>query len=96
MNTANLQLEGLYLALASLMTTLRSKGMLSAEEIDAALASAERTAAADNATAERSPANVEAVLFPVRLLRLANKPQGVGLPFSDLAAQVGMNKDRCG
>ena len=94
MNTANLQLEGLYLALAALVTSLRSKGLLSADEIEAALAAAERTAAADNATAERSPSNVEAVLFPIRLLRLANKPHGVGLRFSDLASQIGMDKDR--
>lgn len=94
MNTANLQLEGLYLALAALVTTLRSKGLLSADEIEAALAAAERTAAADNAAAERSQSNVEAVLFPIRLLRLANRPHGASLRFSDLAAQIGMAKDR--
>src|SRR5690606_15937290 len=34
MNTANLQLEGLYAALAALMNAIRDKGVLSADEIE--------------------------------------------------------------
>jgi hypothetical protein len=93
-NTANLQLEGLYIALSSILATVRSKGLLSADEIDAALAAAERSATVDNGDSHRSPANVEAVLFPIRLLRLANRPNPGGQRFSDLAAQIGLSKDR--
>ena len=35
MNTANLQLEGLLLALSALLSALESKGLLTRQEIDA-------------------------------------------------------------
>lgn len=93
MNPANLQLEGLYAALAALVIALRRKGYLSAEEIDAALAEAEEA----NLSGHRkdlSPANLEAIRFPFRYLRAANDaPDGASLSFFDLAAEVGMRKD---
>ena len=93
MNTANLQLEGLYLATASVMAALRRHEILSESAIDAALAEAERCAEADSAISrDRSQANVQAVLFPIRLLRLANAYGPGNLPsFSELAARVGFH-----
>src|SRR5690606_786426 len=41
MNTANLQLEGLYAAMAALMNAIRDKGVLSADEIETVLKDAE-------------------------------------------------------
>jgi hypothetical protein len=93
MNTANLQLEGLYAAVAALMNSLRDKGVLTAEEIDACLAEAE----AVNTGGRRkdlSPANAEAIRFPFRYLRAANGVAG-GKPksFFDIATEIGMTKD---
>jgi hypothetical protein len=95
MNTANLQLEGLYLALAALTDLLASKGLVSREEIDGAFESAEQTALNDYRADELRPANREAVAFPSRFLRLANKPasRGVAPGFSELARLVGQLKD---
>lgn len=94
MNTANLQLEGLYAAVAALMNSLRDKGVMSAEEIDACLAAAESV----NTSARRrelSPANAEAIRFPFRYLRAANKAAAGGSPrsFFDIATEIGMMKD---
>ena len=93
MNTANLQLEGLYAAVAALMNSLREKGVMSAEEIDACLKDAE----ALNTTARRSlsPSNVDAVRFPFRYLRAANRTAAGGQPksFFDIATEIGMTKD---
>ena len=95
MNTANLQLEGLYLALGALIHALRTKGILSAEEIDAALGLAEKQLAADPARKTKlSDANADAVAFPLRFLRLANQTSSEGqqLSFSELATLVGQTK----
>ncbi len=93
MNTANLQLEGLLLAVSGIADALKRKGILSQAEIDAALGEAETVAAADpGRSGQMSPANVAAVLFPIRFLREAN---GLGDAevgsFSRLAAQVARN-----
>lgn len=93
MNTANLQLEGLYMAFAAVLAALRRHDVLSESAIDAALAEAEHNAEADSALGgERSQSNAQAVVFPIRLLRLANA-YGVGdLPaFSELASRVGLH-----
>lgn len=100
MNTANLQLEGLYIAVASLMAALRRHELLTESAIDAALAEAERCAEADGTlSSERSQSNVQATVFPIRLLRLANAYGTSNLPpFSELASRVGVhnheNSDR--
>jgi hypothetical protein len=95
MNTANLQLEGLYVAVAAITALLRDKGLLSVAEIDSALAAAEVKATFDAVRPqELSPAHVDAICFPLRLLRLANQAsaEGVELSFSQLAARVGESK----
>ena len=95
MNTANLQLEGLYLAIASINSALVRKGLLTVEEIDMALRRAEANASGeDRLTEDLSPANRDAVCFPIRLLQIANNSQAEGeIPqFSELARLVGETK----
>ena len=95
MNTANLQLEGLYAAIAALMTALRVKGVLNEAEIEAALSEAENALAVDpQRPTELSPAHLAAVQFPLRYLRLANRvgADGAHPSFSELAAGVGRGK----
>ena len=95
MNTANLQLEGLYLSIAAINNALVQKGLLSREEIDRALRSAEQIALGDDRTAEDlSPSNREAVAFSPRLLALANNMASETRtpPFSELAKMVGTTK----
>lgn len=95
MNTANLQLEGLYMAFASLVELLKEKGIVSAKEVDIALSRAER-AAFEGKSNELSASNLEAIGFPIRLLRLANSTSfgGHALPFPELARRVGEARDR--
>ncbi|QDZ10685.1 hypothetical protein [Devosia ginsengisoli] len=96
MNTANLQLEGLLTAIAGINRKLVAKDLLTAEELDRCLAVAEQTALGDDRVAEElSPANRDAVVFPIRLLRLANRPaEPDGIPtFAELARMVGETKE---
>ena len=94
MNTANLQLEGLFLAVAAVHRAIVDKGVLTAEEIDKALHSAEVQAMGDDCVEdEMSPANRDAVCFPIRLLRVANRTQDPAKrSFSELAKTVGRTK----
>lgn len=95
MNTANLQLEGLLIAMAELNRALIRNGVLSVEEIDAALHSAEASATSEERmTQDLSPANRDAVCFPIRLLRLANSKMSTQgeLSFSELAREIGETK----
>lgn len=94
MNTANLQLEGLYLALAAVNDTMVRKGLLSREEIDLALRRAEQTALGDYRNEDISPAEQDAIAFGPRVLILANAHSAGGnLPsFSELARLVGRSK----
>jgi hypothetical protein len=95
MNTANLQLEGLYAAVAGIMNALRDKNILSQEEIDHALESVETTMMADpGRPTELSAAHVDAICFPARFLRLANQASARGEPlsFTQLTAEVGRSK----
>lgn len=97
MNTANLQLEGLLMAVAAVNQALVAKGVLTTAEIDRALTITEQTALGDNRlTEDMSPANRDAVVFPVRLLRIANNTAGDrGVPaFAELARMVGETKGR--
>jgi hypothetical protein len=96
MNTANLQLEGLYLAIAAITNVLVTKGLLTREEVDKALRTAEQGAMTDNRFVEDlSPANRDAIAFPFRLLVLANHmASGESIPpFSQLAKKVGETKE---
>lgn len=95
MNVANLQIEGLLMAIAAINNALVHKGLLSMDEIELALARTESSLTGDERFYEdMSPANRDAVCFPVRLLRLANMSQGeVGvMSFSELTRAVGETK----
>lgn len=92
MNTANLQLEGLYLSIAAINNTLVARGLLSREEVDRALRTAEQLALGDDRNVEDlSPSNREAVAFSPRLLAMANNmaSENETPPFSELARMVG-------
>jgi ABC-type nitrate/sulfonate/bicarbonate transport system substrate-binding protein len=95
MNTANLQLEGLYVVLSALLVAMRDKGLFDDREIDRLLAETEATLAADpGRPAEMRDANVDAISFPVRFLReaLLASSEGGGHSFAELAARVGQRK----
>ena len=95
MNTANLQLEGLLMAVAGLNQLLVAKGIVAIEEVDKSLARSEQTVLGDDRVVEDlSPANRDAIAFPIRLLRLANKmSDSAGTPsFTELARMVGETK----
>ena len=96
LNVANLQLEGLLMALASINNLLVQKDLLSIGEIDTALRKAEAGLTSDqHLSGDMSPANRDAVCFPIRLLRLANNMQSdSGVPaFSELTRTVGQTKE---
>ena len=95
MNVASLQLEGLMMAIASLNNLLVHKGLLSVDDIDVALRKAEAGVTGDERVYEdMSPANRDAICFPIRLLQLANNAQSEAdvPPFSELAKMVGQTK----
>lgn len=95
MDVANLQLEGTLMALASINKVLVDKGFLTVEEIDLALARAEANLTGEErVNADMSPSNRDAVCFPIRLLRLANRRLEDDRPpsFADLARGVGQAK----
>ena len=95
MNTANLQLEGVYAILAALLGAVRDKGVLSSEEIDRLLADVETTLVSDaRRPVELRDANVEAICFPARFLRHALKAssEGRGFSFAQFTSEVGHMK----
>jgi hypothetical protein len=95
MNSANLQLEGLYLALAALHETLIRKGVLTREDLGASLRRAEALATGDDrATEDLRPAERDAVAFAPRLLLEALEAYATGgtPDFSALARRVGSTK----
>lgn len=95
MNVANLQLEGLCLAIAAINHALVEKGILSQLEIDEALRKAEATARGDNRFVEDlKPSNRDAICFPIRVLQVANNT-GAERPwtFSELTRLVGGTKE---
>jgi len=93
MNVSNLQLQGLYIAIAAINEALVAKGLLTREEIDRALRRAEQTALGEDRTMEdMSPSNRDAVAFAARLLMLANEGAGENASFTELARRVGQTK----
>src|SRR5690606_30916783 len=73
MNAANLQIEGLLMAMAAINRRLVDRGILASEEIEQALAEAEAGMVGDDRALEGlTPANRDAVAFPLRWLRAAN------------------------
>lgn len=95
MNVANLQLEGLLMAIASINHVLVRKGVLTAQEIEIALRKAEAIETVAERSDGMSPANRDAINFPIRLLQLANRCQPeTDIPsFSTLAQMVGQLKE---
>ena len=93
-NVANLQLEGLLMAVASINNLLVHEKLLSIDDIDTALRKAEAGLTGDeHVLGDMSPANRDAVCFPIRLLRLANLQSATGVPpFAELARAVGQTK----
>lgn len=91
MKTANLQMEGLLLALASVLDLLREKRVLTETEIAQALRVAEAAAAGDpDRPQELRAANVKAIAFPVRFLLAAlERSPGTPLSFSEITRLVG-------
>lgn len=93
MNTANLQLEGLLLAVAGILDALAAKGVLSSPEIEAALKSAEDAALREAKTRNIGAAQVEAVRFPIRFLLAGIADTSGQLPtFADITTAVGEAK----
>jgi DNA-binding transcriptional ArsR family regulator len=94
MNTANLQLEGLYVAVTALAEALREKGLLSAEEIGRSLDRAETVAWRAASEKDISASNIEAIIFPIRYLRVAveSSSRGQHLAFHEVARIVGETK----
>lgn len=92
MNTANLQLEGLLLALSALCLTMKQKGILSDAEIDGALRAAETAAKLRGDTSELRNANIDAIHFPIRFLKRAVESGPEALDFCGIAARVGISK----
>ncbi|MDK4739926.1 hypothetical protein N2601_24250 (plasmid) [Rhizobium sp. CB3060] len=89
MNTANLQLEGLLTAVASINALLVDSGIVSRSEMQQAL---ERAQQGVNGEARGlSEANRKAMLFPIRLLLLANEDADLGKSrtFAEYAEAVG-------
>ncbi|BCH22268.1 hypothetical protein MesoLjLc_20110 [Mesorhizobium sp. L-8-10] len=96
MNVANLQLEGLLMAVASINSTLVRKGLLTSDEVDNALRRAEAGLTGEERLyQDMSPANRDAVCFPLRLLQLANRASATAATpsFSDLARLVAQTKE---
>jgi hypothetical protein len=95
MNTANLQLEGLLVAIAGINRALVAKGLIKNEEIEHALSIAEQTVLGDDRlTEDMSPSNRDAVAFPIRVLRIANRlgEAEIMKSFAELARDVGKTK----
>lgn len=94
MNTANLQLEGLLLALSSVLDLLQRKGLVTQAELEDALGLAESNAQRDpQRPTELSPANTDAICFPIRFLRVALAQSAEGpVTFAEIATSVGQTK----
>jgi len=91
MNTANLELEGLYVAIAAVNHLLVQKGVVTLEELQGALDEAHTTAKSAAKVRELSGSNREAICFPVRFLRLASDKADRGEPvdFHSVTREIG-------
>jgi hypothetical protein len=91
MNTANLELEGLYVAIAAVHHLLVQKGVITLAELQDALDEAHTVAR--GAVKERglSGSNKEAICFPVRFLRLASDKadRGEAVDFHSVTREIG-------
>lgn len=91
MNVANLQIEGLLMAVAAINHLLVRKGLLTVGEIDTALAKAQANMTSEERAQELSSSNRDAINFPIRLLQVTNHcaPEADLPTFSELARIVG-------
>jgi hypothetical protein len=87
LNTANLQLEGLLLAIAAVNRRLVDKGVLTTDDLAQALEEAAQ-AASDETNRALSHAHSKAILFPIRALAGANT-RGTAATFAEEARAVG-------
>ncbi|MDB5621877.1 MAG: hypothetical protein JWR39_440 [Devosia sp.] len=92
MNTANLQLEGLYLALAAVNRALVDAGVVSRDQLELAFRKTESVALGADRMSNLSPAERDAVCFPIRVLQVALEAPDAD--FADLARTVGTTKPR--
>ena len=80
MNTANLELQGLYLAMAAINDLLVEKSIVTHPEIRDALSRADAVAGKSPAANDLSNANRQAIHFPLRFLSLASEKSEGGNP----------------
>ena len=94
MNVANLQLEGLLMAVAAINHVLVRKGILTVEEIDIALKKAQANMIDDARVDDLSTSNRDAINFPIRALQITNQcaPEADVPSFAELARLVGAMK----
>jgi hypothetical protein len=91
MNVANLQLEGLLVAVAELLRELEAEGSLDRSRIEGALLATEaRILSDEQRMGQLSASERDSCLFPCRFLAAA---LGDGAPFSALTKHVGETKD---
>jgi hypothetical protein len=90
MNTANLQLEGVYAVLAALFQKLLEKKLLNEQELGLMLAEVERGIMDAARPVEVRSSNVEAMCFPARYLKSALKAssQGQSPSFAEVTARI--------
>jgi hypothetical protein len=94
MNVANLQLEGLIMAVASINHVLVRKGILSVAEVDTALLKAQSDMTGEERSSELSLASRDAINFPLRVLQICNRrdPEADLPTFSEIARLVAGQK----
>jgi hypothetical protein len=91
MNTANLELEGLYVAVAAVNHLLVQKGLITQTELRAALNQAHDVARAAVNERGLSGSNKEAICFPIRFLMLAcdKADRGEAVDFHSVTRDIG-------
>ncbi|MBS7696524.1 MULTISPECIES: hypothetical protein [unclassified Chelatococcus] len=95
MHTANLQIQGLVMAVAAINNLLVSRQLVSVDDIHQALRKVEADFRSDERLYEDlSPAHRDAVCFPIRLLQLANLGQSEHAiqTYAELARAVAKTK----
>lgn len=94
MNTANLQLEGLLVALTHIIGALQRKGLLDHQEVVHALTEAEAMARAHaDRGGQLREANQNAILFPIRYLMEATGAEAEDKSYRVITADIGREKD---
>jgi len=94
MNTANLQLEGLLVALTHVIGALQRKGLIDHADVAQALSDAEAMARAHaDRGGQLREANQNAILFPIRYLIEATAAHAEARTYRDITADIGRDKD---